>query len=177
MGKEDMPVPSAKAEGLVSIVEGKDMNLDAFRGLMLRSLGEDAGSASDTGDFETLQGLLDGDMPDGSEGESRWFFAKEGGRFVGMLCLAVPEGSTTARVEHAYFEPGEAGRDAARHLLERGLDALHDEDVVRRIVFRAPENDEFRSVYESVGFHAESEVFPAEGEREGLKSVEFVREV
>ncbi len=100
----------------------------AYRDLRLRALKEDAGAFGSTYAESAIlpEGRWRSRLLDAQKGERSWlFFAREGGKLVGMIGAFIDDGSPgTATIVSVYVPAEERGKGTSSRLMERVLREL-----------------------------------------------------
>lgn len=98
--------------------------------------------------------ILSGKMSGGKAGETIMFFAQDNSRYVGMVSAIVPEGQTTATVQHMFVDSeGYRGLGIGKQLLAALLSKLKNRGDLKKAKLSVVATQiPARNLYESVGF-------------------------
>lgn len=147
----------------ISVVQIHPDQWTIFRDLKLRSLDQEPIAFAEvdqerikylTRTEDEWRAILAGKMSGGKAGETVMFFARDANRYVGMVSAIIPEGQTTATIQHMYVDnEGYRGLGVGKNLLNTLLQNLKSRGDLKRAELSVVATQmPARKLYESVGF-------------------------
>jgi len=157
------PSPDHLKTSSVQIVSLTPDQWTVLRDLKLHSLDQEPIAFADVAEErvkylerseEEWRTILSGNMSGGRSGETIMRFAQSGDQFIGMVSAIIPEGQTTATVQHMYVDSeGYRGRGIGKHLLLSLLQELRGHQNIKKAELEVVTTQTpARELYKSVGF-------------------------